>query len=495
MTSSGDAGSSGAPYDQHAIEAALRAHPGVAAARVVREQAGADPARWSAQIVPKRSDQARELKFSLFYFADANAEASADKYRLYREGACFADQHGFEAVWTPERHFHPNGGLYPNPSVLSASLANITQNVRLRAGSVALPLHHPLRVAEEWSVVDNLSNGRVDLSFTSGWIPNDFSVWPEPGIYQRKREVMFRNIQLVQQLWQGGSISVRDGVGQEVDLEIFPKPIQPTLPIWLTCSGDAEMFERAGELGFNILTALLTMPLEEAAEKILLYRQARARAGHDPDAGHVTLMLHTYVGREEEAVRRVVQEPLTDYLQSHIGLMKTMAASLNLRLDQIDVNDPKWSRYLAAFAFERYYRLGSLIGTPEICLEMVDRLKAMTVDEVACLIDFGVDAKIVLDSLPDLHELKTLSDRATIDSRTLSLFLHEQLGADVGPVAVALVEALPTGPVAGWRQQPTQTAPPQGAVGDASGADNRADQQRAARERQRELMKRGRDHR
>src|ERR1044072_8239679 len=81
------------------------------------------------------------------------------------ERAMFAARHGFTAVWTPERHFQAFGGLYPNPSVLSAALAMITERVQIRAGSVALPLHHPVRVAEEWSVVDNLSNGRAAISF------------------------------------------------------------------------------------------------------------------------------------------------------------------------------------------------------------------------------------------------------------------------------------------------------------------------------------------
>src|SRR5690606_17850013 len=97
-----------------------------------------------------------------------------DKYRLLLEGARFADSHGWEAVWIPERHFHAFGGIYPNPSVLAAALAVATNRVRIRAGSVVLPLHDPLRVAEEWAVVDHLARGRVDLAFATGWNPNDF---------------------------------------------------------------------------------------------------------------------------------------------------------------------------------------------------------------------------------------------------------------------------------------------------------------------------------
>src|SRR5207248_8926905 len=118
------------------------------------------------------------MDLSLFYFADDSA-ADGDRYRLLLEGARFADANNFTAVWTPERHFHPFGGLYPNPSVTSAAIAAVTERVKIRAGSVVAPLHHPLRIAEEWSVVDNLSHGRAGVSFASGWHASDFALKPD----------------------------------------------------------------------------------------------------------------------------------------------------------------------------------------------------------------------------------------------------------------------------------------------------------------------------
>src|SRR5690606_18932073 len=85
----------------------------------------------------------RKIDLSLFYFASDEGERASEKYRLLLEGARFADEHGFSAVWTPERHFHAFGGLYPNPSVASAALAVITKRVKIRAGSCVSPLHHP----------------------------------------------------------------------------------------------------------------------------------------------------------------------------------------------------------------------------------------------------------------------------------------------------------------------------------------------------------------
>jgi natural product biosynthesis luciferase-like monooxygenase protein len=363
------------------------------------------------------------LEFSLFYFADDNAVYGEDKYRLYREGASFADRHKLTAVWTPERHFHEKAGLYPNPSVLSAALATITKHVQLRAGSVVLPLHNSLRVAEEWSVVDNLSQGRVGISFTSGWMPNDFAFFPER--YPNKREEMFRGIREVQDLWRGEAIPGRDGLGKEIDVRIFPKPINPALPIWLTCSGGPEMFEKAGELGCHVLTALLTQSIEEVAPKIQLYRDSLVRHGHKATDGKVTMMMHTFIGEDANEVLRKVKAPLTKYLKSHMNLIETGAQSLKLGLsldaDTIEHEDPeKYRDQMAAFAFERYYRTSSLIGTPASCMKMVERLKAIGVDEVACLIDFGVEVDSVLESLEHLVVLRDLSDSAQPEALQVS---------------------------------------------------------------------------
>src|SRR5262249_27857700 len=116
-------------------------------------------------LTPAPAVTSSDPALSLFFFSSSDDPAARDKDRLVREAAAFADGNGFQAVWFPERHFHRFGGLYPTPATLAAAAATWTRKLRLRAGSVVLPLHDPVRVAEEWSVVDNLSNGRVDLAF------------------------------------------------------------------------------------------------------------------------------------------------------------------------------------------------------------------------------------------------------------------------------------------------------------------------------------------
>jgi natural product biosynthesis luciferase-like monooxygenase protein len=371
-------------------------------ARVVllAEQAATGP---GSPAEPARRQEA--LQFSLFYFAsvESGSQDGADKYQLLLEGARFADQHGFSAVWTPERHFHPFGGLYPNPSVVSAALAAVTHRLHIRAGSVVLPLHHPVRIAEEWSLVDNLSHGRVGVAFASGWHADDFVFFPEH--YPDRKAVTYDGIQTVQRLWRGEAITVRGGAGNEIEVRLFPKPVQPELPVWITAAGDPQTFVRAGAMGANVLTHLLGQTLEAVAEKIRLYRQARAQHGHDPESGCVTLMLHTFIGEDLDAVREKVRQPFTDYLRSSVGLFETLIKSLNLPLD-LNAMSPKDMEDLLAFAFDRYFDTSALFGTPETCAPMIERLRAIGVDEVACLIDFGVETGAVLESLQHLNRLK-----------------------------------------------------------------------------------------
>ena len=385
---------------------------------VLHSGEGAAARRAAAAAAPV---QARPISFSMFYFASDEGEHAEDKYRLLLEGARFADQNGFEAVWTPERHFHAFGGLYPNPAVASAAIAAITKNVGIRAGSCVLPLHHPIRIAEEWALVDNLSRGRVGIAFAAGWHGRDFVLRPET--FADRKSVMFTGIRQVQALWRGETVEFPGHDGKPVPIRTLPRPIQKSLPTWVTVAGNPETYRQAGESGAFVLTHLLGQSTEELAQKLAVYREAWRAAGH-PGEGKVTLMLHTFVGDDEERVREIVREPMKGYLRSSIDLVKQAAWSFPAfkhRVDKPGEMDallnggltPADFEALLEFSFERYYRQSGLFGTPDSCVQIVDRLRAMRVDEIACLIDFGVPTDLVMQSLPLLQELKRRCDTAT----------------------------------------------------------------------------------
>ena len=306
------------------------------------------------------------IDFSLFYFSsdeklDTVNGAASDKYRLLLEGARFGDQNGFEAVWTPERHFHDFGGLYPNPSVISAAIAASTERIGIRAGSCVAPLHHPVRVAEDWAVVDNLSNGRVGISFASGWQPDDFVL--DPSAYDSRKTVMFERIEQVRALWRGDALSFDDARGGQTTVRTLPRPVQSELPAWVTAAGNPETFRMAGERGYNILTHLLGQSIEDMTEKIEVYRTARAKHGHDPSTGRVTIMLHTFVGDDDDDVRSIVREPMKEYLRSSIGLIKKAAWSFPTFKRKTTGQDGQFAperlseddmEHVLDFSFERY---------------------------------------------------------------------------------------------------------------------------------------------
>ena len=241
----------------------------------------------------------------------------------------------------------------------------LTERVRLRAGSVVLPLHNPIRVAEEWSIVDNLSRGRVDLAFARGWNPNDFVL--SPNNFANNNEVMFSEVDTVRRLWRGESVKCVNGVGEGAEVKIFPAPQQREVEVWITCSGGLERFVEAGAKGYNVLTALLFQPIEELGRKIEAYRDSRARHGHDPATGHVTLMLHTFVGDDLNQVRAQVRGPFIEYLKSSVNLWSN-------RFESLQGLSEKEQEDLLAFAFERYFHASALFGTPETCIPTVERL-------------------------------------------------------------------------------------------------------------------------
>lgn len=361
----------------------------------------ATPVKPERPVMPVKSEDG--LAFSLFYFASAGDDGARDKYRLLLEGAKFADQAGFSAVWTPERHFHRFGGLYPNPSVTGAAIAVLTKNVRIRSGSCVLPLHHPGRVAEEWSVVDNLSNGRVELCVASGWNVNDFVYMPQN--YADRKKNLAQQIEMVRKLWRGETGTFTGGDGNPASVSILPRPIQPELPFWLSAFGSIETFKLAGSLGAGILTHLVGQSVEDLATKIAAYHAALRERGYSPKDGAVAVMLHTYLGHDASVVSETVRLPFLNYLNASMELSRDVAPSIGMNLDTDKVTQAGMNA-LVGVAFDRYSKSRALFGTAESCRPLIDRLEAAGVTEIACLIDFGVKEELVFDSLGLLKELK-----------------------------------------------------------------------------------------
>ncbi|WP_038911491.1 non-ribosomal peptide synthetase [Dickeya dadantii] len=427
------------------IEARLLSHPWVREAVVVAREDISGETRLVAYVVPGATEEyvaeasahSDNLDFSLFFFGASSDAVQA--YNHYAEVAEFGDKHGFTAVWTPERHFHRVGGLFANPALLSASLLARTRHIQLRPGSVVLPLHDTLRVAEDWAILDNLSNGRVGIGVASGWNKQDFVLAPQN--YDERRELMQKGIEELKTLWQGGSVSRRDSHGEDISVRIYPAPVQKQLPIWVTAAGASETFEYAGRSGAHLLTHMLTQNIEKLAKNIEIYRTARENAGFDPRTGTVTVMIHTYLGENLDEVLEQAKGPFLDYLEGHLSLLSGWLKEQNIHLDTLPSAD---KRSMLEFAFKRYTRELSFIGTPESALSVAEKLQEAGVNEVACLIDWIVPE----NALPALEHAATLKGlvQTLFSRKALRKHLQDTLPDYMVPSAFVTLKSLPLTP-------------------------------------------------
>jgi natural product biosynthesis luciferase-like monooxygenase protein/amino acid adenylation domain-containing protein len=344
-----------------------------------------------------------ECDVSLYFFGDYPDDSHQDKYGLIMAAAEFADQHGFHALWLPERHFHSFGVLFPNPAVLAAALATRTSRIRLHAGSVVLPLHQPLRVAEEWSVVDNLSGGRAGMCIASGWHSTDFALAPEN--YGQHRELMYEQLATVRALWSGAAVRTVSGSGEAVEVRSHPRPIQAQPPMYAAVVSDPESYRLAAEHDLGIVTHLMAQTVEELAENIAGYRRHRAEYGLDPDAGRVVVLVHTYLGDDAEHARAEAYRPFVSHLRSSPGLFNQVTNSLGFDVD-LDNTSEEDVESLLGHAYERCCESRALIGDRASAAETVRLLTGAGADEIACLVDFGLPPERVLAALPALDRLR-----------------------------------------------------------------------------------------
>ena len=283
-----------------------------------------------------------------------------------------------------------------------AALAVVTKRISIRAGSVVLPLQNPLRVAEEWAMVDNLSNGRVAIAAASGWHVNDFVLAPET--YQDRHDDMFRKIAMIQQLWRGGKVSLANGAGVMTEVGILPAPIQKELPIWLTGSSD-DTFLNAGRMGFNVLTAnfALKHDLKEFHRKARIYRDA-IQAQHNR-RGHITLMAHTFVGETQDQIMAVARPALAEYLKVNIRMQQDHSVGIGENRGFSGLSERESDKMVSIQVNNDLRSPLSFIGTVAECAQQAERLSENGVDEIACLIDFGIHHQDVLGSLNRLASL------------------------------------------------------------------------------------------
>ncbi|MFE5890953.1 MupA/Atu3671 family FMN-dependent luciferase-like monooxygenase [Streptomyces sp. NPDC056462] len=349
---------------------------------------------------------ARTTDFSVYFFGDYPQDSSTPRqggqYELLMDVARFADKQGFHALWMPERHFHSFGGLFPNPAVLAAALSRETERIRLNAGSVVLPLHDPIRVAEEWSMVDNLSGGRVGIGVASGWSAKDFVFFPDR--FGRHKELMYEQLEEVRKFWRGDAVRRASGDG-EAEVRLFPRPVQDTPPMYTAVVGNPASFELAARHDLGIVTNLMTQSVEQLGENIARYRRTRAQHGLDPDAGRVAVLLHTYLADDHDTARTEAYEPLSRYMRASLSVFSGVTNSLGHNVDLAELSEDDLDAVFRR-AYGRYCDQRALIGTVDSVRPVVDAVTAAGADEIVALVDFGVAPDELREGLPHLDALR-----------------------------------------------------------------------------------------
>jgi natural product biosynthesis luciferase-like monooxygenase protein len=345
----------------------------------------------------------RRPELSLAFFAAGGDEESASKYQLMFEATKLADESGFHAVWVPERHFQRFGGLYPSAAVAAAAVAATTKRIQVRAGSVVIPLNEAIRVAEEWSMVDNLSGGRAGIAIASGWHVDDFVL--NPSAYERRFADVTEKVALIRRLWKGERITLPNGAGKPIEVGILPRPVQAELPMWLTAGSD-EGFRQAGLHGFNVLTANFRQKerASKLKQRIDIYRAAIQE--HHGRRGLVTLMTHAYAA-DPEKVERFARPALREYLASMVDLLSAKEASVPKAEGKslAAASESKKDFVLDFGAISHIKGQLSFIGTLDRCRDQARALGELGVDEIACLIDFGIPFAESMESLRLLTQL------------------------------------------------------------------------------------------
>lgn len=235
---------------------------------------------------------------------------------------------------------------------------------------------------------ENLSEGLVDLALAAGWSPDDFAL-TTPDHFNRRRDLLFESLADVRKLWCGESVTVVRPDGQNATVRVYPRPLQPHLNCWINTSSNVpDTRIRAAQTGENILTALLLQSPEELSRHIEDYAGALRRQGFDLRSREITLMQHTFVGRDDDTVRHLVRPALLRYLRCHIDhLCGTLDDTFRLTADDREA--------LAERSFERYFEDSGLLGSPDKCERMIRRMESIGVTEIACLIDFGLERQRV----------------------------------------------------------------------------------------------------
>jgi alkanesulfonate monooxygenase SsuD/methylene tetrahydromethanopterin reductase-like flavin-dependent oxidoreductase (luciferase family) len=217
-----------------------------------------------------------------------------------------AETLGFHSAWVGEHHFNSLGVL-SCPDLVLANAAARTKRIRLAPAVTVLPLHHPIRVAEQWATLDLLSNGRVDFAAGRGYDRREYL--PFGVDFAANQEIFEEGMELVRRLWAAEDrIDHKGKYYQFEDVRITPKPVQQPLPAYVA-SFSKPSIELAARLGCGLVVAPFAAALTFGGLKQVadLYNESCAKLGKTPGRLICSYFTHFFDDKAGEAAARARQ--------------------------------------------------------------------------------------------------------------------------------------------------------------------------------------------
>ena len=222
--------------------------------------------------------------------------------------ALYADKLGMHSAWIGEHHFNSLGVL-SCPDLVLSYIAARTSRIRLAPAVTVLPLHHPIRVAEQWATLDLLSNGRVDFAAGRGYDRREYE--PFHVDFNDNQGIFEEGMELVRKLWmaEGDERMSHEGkYYQFKDVRITPKPVQKPLPSYVA-SFSKPSIELAARLGCGLIVAPFAAAMSFGGLKQVadLYNETCAKYGKKPGRLMCSYFTHFADTPEQEAAQRARQ--------------------------------------------------------------------------------------------------------------------------------------------------------------------------------------------
>jgi alkanesulfonate monooxygenase SsuD/methylene tetrahydromethanopterin reductase-like flavin-dependent oxidoreductase (luciferase family) len=220
--------------------------------------------------------------------------------------ALYAEELRMHSVWIGEHHFSSLGVL-SCPDIVLAYIAARTRHVRLAPAVTVLPLHHPIRVAEQWSTLDLLSGGRVDFAAGRGYDRREYL--PLNVSFEDNQAIFEEGMEVVRRLWAADApISHRGRHYAFENVSITPKPVQRLLPAYVA-SFSKPSIELAARLGCGLIVAPFAAAMSYGGLKQVaeLYQETCAKHGTAPQRLMCSYFTHFADNGDEERAQRVRQ--------------------------------------------------------------------------------------------------------------------------------------------------------------------------------------------